>query len=147
MPELRVCIDVDDLDKGIAFYTQALGLKLGRRFGDGAAELLGASAPIDILARPAGSQATSSAPTPRDYRRHWTPVHLDFVVTGLDAAVERAQSLGATLEQPIQEPVWGRLALMADPFGHGLCLLEFKGRGYDALSSSEPAAASARSSS
>lgn len=146
MPELRVCIDVDDLEKGIAFYTQALGLKVGRRFGSGAAELLGASSPIDILAKPAGSQATTSAPSTRDYRRHWTPVHLDFVVTGLDAAVERAQRLGATLEQPIQEPVWGRLALMADPFGHGFCLLEFKGRGYDDAFP-EASAASARSSS
>jgi predicted enzyme related to lactoylglutathione lyase len=134
MPELRVCIDVDDLDKGITFYTQALGLKLGRRFGNGVAELLGASAPIDIMAKPAGSQASSSTAATRDYRRHWTPIHLDFVVTGLEAAVERAQSLGATLEQGIKEAVWGRIALMADPFGHGFCLLEFKGRGYDELS-------------
>jgi predicted enzyme related to lactoylglutathione lyase len=136
MPELRVCIDVDDLDQGIAFYTQALGLKVGRRFGNGAAELLGASVPIDILAKPAGSQASSSTSATRDYRRHWTPVHLDFVVTGLDEAVQRAQSLGATLEQGIKEPAWGRIALMADPFGHGFCLLEFKGRGYDELSDS-----------
>jgi predicted enzyme related to lactoylglutathione lyase len=133
MPELRICIDVDDLEKGIAFYTQALGLKVGRRFGNGAAELLGASAPIDILAKPAGSKASSSTAATRDYCRHWTPVHLDFVVTGLDASVKKAQELGATLEQGIQEPVWGRIALMADPFGHGFCLLEFKGRGYDEL--------------
>lgn len=136
MLELRVCIDVDDLERGIAFYTQALGLKVGRRFGNNAAELLGASSPIDILAKPAGSQASASASATRDYRRHWTPVHLDFVVTGLDAAVQRAQELGATLEQGIKEPPWGRLALMADPFGHGLCLLEFKGRGYDELAGS-----------
>ncbi|WP_224242207.1 VOC family protein [Hyalangium gracile] len=136
MLELRVCIDVDDLEKGIAFYTQGLGLKLGRRFGDKAAELLGATSPIDILAKPAGSQATAAAPSPRDYRRHWTPVHLDFVVTGLDAAVQRAQAHGATVEQGIKEQEWGRIALLADPFGHGLCLLEFKGRGYDELAGS-----------
>lgn len=139
MPELRVCIDVDDLDKGIAFYTQALGLKLGRRFGNGAAELLGANTPIDILAKPAGSQASKSTTATRDYRRHWTPVHLDFVVTGLEAAVERAQRHGATVEQGIQEAAWGRIALMADPFGHGFCLLEFKGRGYDELTEPKPA--------
>lgn len=131
MLELRVCIDVDDLDKGIAFYTQVLGLKLGRRFGDKGAELLGASSPIDILAKPAGSLASPGSSSLRDYRRHWTPVHLDFVVTGIEAAVQRAQAHGASLEQAIQEKEWGRMALMADPFGHGLCLLEFKGRGYD----------------
>jgi predicted enzyme related to lactoylglutathione lyase len=136
MIELRVCIDVDDLDKAIAFYTQALGLRLGRRFGDKAAELLGASSPIDILVKPAGSPATATASSSRDYRRHWTPVHLDFVVTGLDAAVQRAQAHGATLEQGIKEQEWGRIAILADPFGHGLCLLEFQGRGYDALSGS-----------
>ncbi len=67
----------------------------------------------------------------RDYRRHWTPVHLDFVVTDIIAAVQRAQSLGARVEQGIKEQAWGRIALLADPFGHGFCLLEFKGRGYD----------------
>ncbi|WP_224361215.1 VOC family protein [Hyalangium versicolor] len=134
MLELRVCIDVDDLEKGIAFYTQGMGLRLGRRFGDKAAELLGASSPIDILAKPAGTQATASASSTRDYRRHWTPVHLDFVVTGLDAAVQRAQAYGATVEQGIKEQEWGRIAILADPFGHGLCILEFKGRGYDEIS-------------
>jgi predicted enzyme related to lactoylglutathione lyase len=133
MLELRVCIDVDDLEKGIAFYTQVLGLKPGRRFGDTGAELLGASSPIDILAKPAGSPANPGSSSRRDYRRHWTPVHLDFVVTDLEAAVQRAQAHGASLEQGIQEKEWGRIALMADPFGHGLCLLEFKGRGYDEI--------------
>ncbi|HEX8703497.1 MAG TPA: VOC family protein [Myxococcaceae bacterium] len=138
MPELRICIDVEDLDQGIAFYTQALGLKVGRRFGPDFVELLGASAPIDLLAKPAGTQASTRTSATRDYRRHWTPIHLDFVVTGLEAAVERARSLGAILEQDIKEAAWGRLALMADPFGHGFCLLEFKGRGYDELTEPKP---------
>jgi uncharacterized glyoxalase superfamily protein PhnB len=60
-------------------------------------------------------------------------VHLDFTVTGLDEVVRRAQAAGATLERDIQEQKWGRMANLADPFGHGFCLLEFKGRGYDAL--------------
>ncbi len=30
----------------------------------------------------------------------------------------------------IREP---RLAILADPFGNGFCLLEFRGRGYDEL--------------
>jgi len=133
MIELRACIDVDDLDKAIAFYTQALGLKLGRRLGSDWAELLGATSPIDLLAKPAGSPASPSAALVRDYRRHWTPVHLDFTVTGLEEVVRRAQAAGATLERAIQQREWGRMANLADPFGHGFCLLEFKGRGYDTL--------------
>jgi len=133
MIELRACIDVDDLAKAIAFYTQALGLKLGRRLGSDWAELLGATSPIDLLAKPAGSPASPSAALVRDYRRHWTPVHLDFTVTGLEEVVRRAQAAGATLERAIQQREWGRMANLADPFGHGFCLLEFKGRGYDTL--------------
>jgi hypothetical protein len=30
---------------------------------------------------------------------------------------------------------YGRLALLHDPFGHGLCLLPFEGKGYDELPS------------
>ena len=74
--QLRVCIDVDDLEKGIAFYRDALGLSSGRR---------------------------------------------------------RAQAAGATLEQGPQTKKWGRLAVLADPFGNGFCLLEFRGRGYDEM--------------
>jgi uncharacterized glyoxalase superfamily protein PhnB len=52
---------------------------------------------------------------------------------GIEAAVEKAVSHGATLEKPISTQRWGRLALMADPFGHGFCFVEFLGRGYDEI--------------
>ncbi|MEO7887517.1 MAG: VOC family protein [Polaromonas sp.] len=51
----------------------------------------------------------------------------------IDTAVERLQSHGAVLETPVAERVWGRIAGLADPFGHGIDLLEFKGRGYDEI--------------
>ncbi len=135
--QLRVCVDVDDLDRGIAFYTGALGLSLGRRHGADWAELLGASSTIDLLGKASGTPAWPGSPPARNYRRHWTPVHLDFVVAELDAAVHRARAAGATLES-IQVREWGRMANMADPFGHGLCLLEFQGRGYDELEQAPP---------
>ncbi|ATB30220.1 VOC family protein [Melittangium boletus] len=136
MLELRVCIDVEDLERALAFYTAALGLKPGRSKGNDWAELLGATSPIDLLANPAGSTPAPGTSAVRDYRRHWTPIHLDFTVTDLEAAVQRAQAAGATLERGIQERPWGRMAHLADPFGHGLCLLEFHGQGYDALADS-----------
>ena len=131
MTGLRACIDVDDLDRGTEFYTRALGLKSGRHVAGIWVELLGASSPIDLLAKPSGSPACAGKPPLREYRRHWTPVHLDFVVEDLDAAVRRAQEAGALLERGIEEHKWGRIANMADPFGHGFCLIEFRGRGYD----------------
>lgn len=132
--DIRICIDVDDLERGIAFYTQGLGLRLARRLGADWAELLGASSPIDLLANAPGTAPLGAArPERRDYARHWTPVHLDFVVQGIEEAAQRLVQLGATLERPIADRRWGRMASLADPFGHGIDLLEFKGRGYDEI--------------
>jgi predicted enzyme related to lactoylglutathione lyase len=143
MTELRICIDVEDLERGIAFYTQGLGLTLGRRFAGTGAELLGVSSAIDLLTKPSRSLACAGKPPLRDYQRHWTPVHLDFAVTDLEAAVRRACEAGAILERNIQIQEWGRMANLSDPFGHGFCLLEFRGRGYDELLGEENRAGSA----
>ncbi len=132
MPGVRVCIDVDDLDRAVAFYVRALGLAAGRRQGDEWVELLGAPVPLDLLAKPPGTAALPIGTRAlRDYERHWTPVHLDFVVDDLDAAVRRATDAGAKLERAAEPKPWGRIAILSDPFGHGFCLLEFRGRGYD----------------
>jgi predicted enzyme related to lactoylglutathione lyase len=133
MLDLLVNIDVDDLGKGVAFYTQALGLRVGRRLGDGAVELLGASSRIYLLEKPAGSVPFEGAAATRAYARHWTPVHFDLIVTDLDAALTRARAAGAVQEGPIGEHAWGRIAVCSDPFGHGFCLIAFSELGYDAL--------------
>jgi uncharacterized glyoxalase superfamily protein PhnB len=133
MTELRICLDVPDVQKALDFYTRAFGLLPGRRRGDSWAELLGAAAPIDLLHKAEATLAVPQAALARDYRRHWTPLHLDMVVEELDAALARALDCGATLDQPVQVREWGRMANLADPFGHGLCLLEFRGRGYDEM--------------
>jgi len=133
--EILVNIDVHDLEQAIAFYQNAVGLQLGRRlFNNSAAELLGVSSKIYLLAKPSGTPVSSRTSQRRDYQRHWTPVHLDFVVADIHAAVAKATAAGARLEGEIQTHAWGHIASMADPFGHGLCLLEFRGRGYDEMS-------------
>lgn len=131
--ELLVNIDVDDLAKGVAFYTTAFDLKLGRRFGAEGVELLGSTVPLYLLVKPGGTPAAQSMNQKRDYRRHWTPVHLDFVVKDVRGAVSRAVKAGALLEGDIETHSWGRIAHLADPFGHGICILEFLGRGYDEI--------------
>jgi len=131
--EVLANIDVDDLEKGIVFYTQALGLKVGRRFAKEAAELLGASAVIYLLVKASGTPASSVMHQKREYRRHWTPVHLDFVVPEIRAATAAAVAAGAVLEGEIETHKWGHIAHLADPFGHGLCLIEFRGKGYDEI--------------
>ncbi|MES3023136.1 MAG: VOC family protein [Pseudomonadota bacterium] len=131
--DFLVNLDVDDLDRAIAFYVDAFGLHVGRRFGDVGAELLGGPAPIYVLYKPQGSHAASTTAQTRSYARHWTPMHLDVVVTDIDAAVQRAVAAGAKLEQPASTQGWGKLALLSDPFGHGFCFVQFIGRGYDEI--------------
>lgn len=132
---LLVNIDVDDLDRAEAFYLAALDLSVGRRFGDDVVELLGATSPIYLLRKAAGSAAGDAVAQARGYCRHWTPVHLDFVVPDLALALRRAQEAGAVLEGEPRTAAWGRIATLADPFGHGFCLIEFLGRGYDEIAS------------
>lgn len=126
-------IDVDDLARATEFYCSALGLRVGRRFEGSAVELLGGSTPIYLLKKASGTAASPASAARRNYTRHWTPVHLDFVVTDIAAALARACSAGASLEGEVHSHKWGRIAMMADPFGHGFCLIEFLGRGYDEI--------------
>jgi predicted enzyme related to lactoylglutathione lyase len=132
MLDVLVNIDVDDLDAAVGFYTQAFELRVGRRFGRAAVELLGGSSRIYLLRNRPGSAPFDGAPAGREYLRHWTPVHLDLVVPDLEAALARAIEAGAT-QETVREHAWGRIAVLSDPFGHGLCLLAFSERGYDAI--------------
>ena len=130
--KLLVNIDVDDLEKAITFYRSAFDLRLGRRlFGGTVVEMLGASSNVYLLTKPSGSSASPQVSLPRDYHRHWTPVHLDFEVEDVDAAVQRALAAGAKIDDKVQTFSWGRIAKMSDPFGHGFCILQFIGAGYD----------------
>jgi predicted enzyme related to lactoylglutathione lyase len=131
--QVLVNVDVDDLDKAIHFYKTAFGLKVARRFGVSGVEMLGSSAPIYLLVKAADTAASNTTPQRRSYGRHWTPVHLDFVVEEIESAVRQAVDAGAQLEGSVSTHKWGRLALMADPFGHGFCLVQFLGRGYDEI--------------
>jgi predicted enzyme related to lactoylglutathione lyase len=148
-----VNIDVDDLDRAMRFYVEGIGLTVGRRLGDGIVELMGEDGvAVYLLAKPAGTVAVpreeaaegeaagQAAKLARAYGRHWTPVHLDFVVEELEAAVARAVAAGAKLERAIEHHAWGSIAGLSDPFGHGLCLLRFTERGYDAIATAGPSA-------
>lgn len=131
--QILINVDVDDLDSATYFYETAFGLTVGRRFGADGVEMLGSSAPIYLLVKPAGTATSSTTTLRRNYDRHWTPVHLDFVVDDIESAVRQAVNAGARLESAVATHKWGRLALMVDPFGHGFCFVQFLGRGYDEI--------------
>jgi predicted enzyme related to lactoylglutathione lyase len=126
---LLVNIDVPDLARAVAFYTEAFGLTVTRRFGTKGAELSGWPVRLYLLQKAEGSAGAGESL--RRYDRHWTPVHLDVVVDNLEAALSRALAAGGRAETKIRTEAWGKIVLLSDPFGHGLCLIEFLGRGYD----------------
>lgn len=131
--DMLVNIDVPDLARAEAFYTAAFGLRPGRRLGAEVLELLGAPVPIYLLQKAAGSSPVPGGTQVRSYQRHWCPVHLDIVVPDINAAVRQALTAGALQEKPVQVARWGKLAMLADPYGNGFCLIEFIGRGYDEI--------------
>ena len=123
-----VNIDVPELQPAIEFYSDALGLRLQRLLDDDLAELTGSSSTIYLLANSAGSRTLAA--NARDYHRHWTPVHIDFVVEDVEEAARRAVAAGAAREGECV--VWrgSKCITFADPFGHGFCLIEFEGETY-----------------
>ncbi|CAH1659089.1 MULTISPECIES: VOC family protein [unclassified Chelatococcus] len=132
---LLVNIDVPDLTLAVAFYTAAFGLTPGRRLGKTVVELDGGQVPIYLLEK--GPGTVGAANDHRRYERHWTPIHLDVPVDDIEIALARAIAAGATLESGITSAPWGKIAICADPFGHGFCLIEFLNRGYDEIAGSE----------
>lgn len=133
MPGLLLNIDVPDIAAAVRFYSEALGLSVGRRFGADFVELLGSDAPIYLLRKKAGTVIGPAGGDTRRYERHWSPIHPDFVVEDIEAAIDRATKAGAVQEGELSNAPYGKLAMFADPFGHGFCLIEFNARGYDAI--------------
>lgn len=129
--KILINIDVPDLEHAVRFYREAIGLHLERRlFGDTVAEMSGTPSPIYLMRKPEGTAPFLQALSARSYERHWTPVHLDFLVDDLQSAIDQAIKAGATLETSPQLFEWGKIATLSDPFGHGLCFIQWAGKGY-----------------
>jgi voltage-gated potassium channel len=132
-PEILINIDVSDLQKATAFYEDCFRLSVGRKLGEGCVEMIGFKYPIYLLEKAEGTAVSAASSDKRTFARHWTPLHLDFVVPNIESALRRARQAGATVEGEIKTAVWGKIALLADPFGNGFCLIEFIGQGYDEI--------------
>lgn len=126
-------IDVQDIQKAEAFYCGVFDLKVVRRFGSDFVELSGLGVPCFLLQKAEGTDAFRGGTHKRNYSRHWTPVHMDITVTNIQSMYERAVAEGAKAESEIRTTPYGKIVMLSDPFGHGLCLIEFNERGYDAI--------------
>ena len=130
-----VNIDVPDIDAGVSFYTRGLGFTLVRTlFDHSVAEMTLGQSKIYLIEQAEGTKPFSTANQTRTFERHWTPVHLDVVVADVWVAVERALAAGASRSGETTTHEWGKLTPLSDPFGHGICLVQFSSKGYDAVS-------------
>lgn len=117
---LEICIDVDDVDGAVEFYGRGLGLEIQKHEKDWAKAALGEQVFWIMKIAPGPSGAIS-----RDYRRHWTPIHLDLHVDDIDTAVNRALAAGGKLDSEIERRADGSaLANLADPAGNGIDLFQ-----------------------
>src|SRR4051812_9524847 len=123
---MLINIDVPDIHKGIAFYCSAFDMHLKRILDNDVAELVGATSTVYLLQKEEGSNCARPIRDRRNYSRHCTPVHLDFVVEDLDQAVKRAVEAGATRETECLCWRNSRCITFSDPFGNGFCLIEFE---------------------
>ncbi|MET0963646.1 MAG: VOC family protein [Noviherbaspirillum sp.] len=130
--KMLINIDVPDLDAALAFYQAALGLTHSRTIDDDVAELSGASCLVYLLEKAPGTATDPTAARSRQYSRHWTPVHIDFVVDNIEAAAQRALLAGARQESGFVDWMGSTCASFSDPFGNGFCLIRFSGETYDA---------------
>ena len=117
---LEICIDVDDVDRAVEFYGRGLGLTVIEHHPNWAEAKLG-ELRFWIMKAASGVEGAIT----REYRRHWTPVHLDFVVDDIDKAVECAVAAGGHLDREImRNPERADLANLSDPAGNGVDLVQ-----------------------
>lgn len=124
-PRVSISIDVADMGKAIEFYSIALGCEVKRKGGE-ISELTAENSTVYLLQKEQGTNPLLSGADTRNYDRHWTPVHLDFVPDNLEETLSRVLEHGGSQEGSSSGD-WGSIAFCADPFGNGFCLVALTG--------------------
>jgi predicted enzyme related to lactoylglutathione lyase len=121
MIKISVSIDVSNLKKAETFYVEALGCEKVRDQG-GMVVLSVENTDIYLQEKEPGTKPLLSSSVVRDYKRHWTPIHLDFICDNVDELVSKIVKLGG-LHEGGDSGDWGSIAYCADPFGNGFCVI------------------------
>jgi len=118
-----VSIDVPQLDEGLRFYRDALGLvEVARPIATYVILKCGDSQ-IGLIEKRAGTNPAAGSNDVRRYERHWTPVHIDFHVDDLEVVLVNALKAGAKCEQKFESGGHPPVAFCSDPFGNGFCII------------------------
>jgi catechol 2,3-dioxygenase-like lactoylglutathione lyase family enzyme len=119
-----VTIDVPQLDEGLKFYRDALGLAEVARPMPTYVILECSGSQIGLMGKKAGTTPAQGSEDIRTYARHWTPVHVDFHVSDFEQVLAKALSAGAKCEQKFEGGAHPSIAFCSDPFGNGFCIIE-----------------------
>ncbi len=118
-----VSIDVPNLEDGLRFYRDALGLAEIVRPIPTYVVLKCGDEKIGLMEKAAGSKPAKGSEDVRRYDRHWTPVHIDFDVDDFEGFLARAVNAGAIVEQKYEMASRPPIAFCSDPFGNGFCVV------------------------
>ncbi|WP_444927095.1 VOC family protein [Microbulbifer sp. TRSA002] len=97
MIKLSVSIDVSNIKQAENFYIEALGCKKLRDQG-GMSVISVENCDIYLQEKEARSVAVPTETVERNYSRHWTPVHIDFLAENVDEIVKRIVKLGESMK-------------------------------------------------
>jgi len=118
---INAALVVDDGARAIDFYGRVFGAVERSLFPGPGGSILHAELVVGdsiIMLEDASEMMGTQAP-PREGLAG-SPAYLYVYVDDVDAAVERAVGLGATLKRPVTDQFYGdRDGFVVDPFGHG----------------------------
>lgn len=120
MHKSRICyitIDINDFDKGVKFYTKALGAKL---------EAFSTTGNSDIVYRRLklpDSEIRILLQLVPEKKACKTRIHIDIETDDVEAEATRLEKLGATKHKFMDERGF-RYWIMFDPFGNEFCVLQ-----------------------
>lgn len=122
--KISVSIDVLDIKKAEIFYIKALGCKKKRNQGN-MVVLSTSNCDIYLQEKKEKTNSTSLSKKEnfRNYGRHWTPVHLDFITKNIEEVVKKIIEFGGEHEGG-EKGEWGAIAYCVDPFGNGFCVID-----------------------
>jgi len=121
-----IILIVDDLDRGLRFYTEVLGLRLGHRSGDYAQLDTGATR-VALYTRSA--MANTLGRSLQAPGANAPGFEIGFKVADVDAAVNELIARGISPVVPPTDRFWGqRTAYVRDPDGHLIELAQDLGR-------------------
>lgn len=112
----NVILDVHDMERAEAFWTQALGYK--RAMGEEGLWCALVDPAGDGL--PVGLQVRDDPKGPDDVNR----MHMDLMADDVEAEVERLLDLGATRVEDWPYPPEATFVVLRDPSGNEFCVTE-----------------------